>query len=173
MSLHLGTIFYAVFPLLYVLRNKHFLTKRKKGNSIRKNVWFKTHVYLATRVIDMAKQRPRFHLLPENEIAAFIGLYRCEGKCSSHRQEEEYQYSGVVGRSIAQRSEMEWTPENISSVSQSWSPQYRPIHLHWLSSQVVITGYVDSLLSECSKKHAKYDGNPDVGGPVRSVLNPA
>ena len=28
----------------------------------------------------MAQQRPRFRLLPESEIAAFIGLYRCEGK---------------------------------------------------------------------------------------------
>ena len=142
----------------------------KKGNSMGKNVWFKTHVYLATTVVYVAQQRPRFSFLPQSEIAFIIRLYRCGGKCSSHRQEEESQNCEVIRRSIRQWREMKWTPENSTSVSQSWSPQYRPIHLNWLSSQVVITRYVDSLLSECSKKHAKYDGNPDVGGPVRSVF---
>ena len=172
MSLHLGTIFYPVFPLFCVLHGKHFLTKRnsKTGNSMGKNVWFKTHVYLATTVVYVAQQRPRFSFLPQSEIAFIIRLYRCGGKCSSHRQEEESQNCEVIRRSIRLWREMKWTPENSTSVSQSWSPQYRPIHLNWLSSQVVITRYVDSLLSECSKKHAKYDGNPDVGGPVRSVF---
>ena len=36
MSLHLGTIFYPVFPLLCVLHSKHFLTKR---NLKKETLW--------------------------------------------------------------------------------------------------------------------------------------
>ena len=96
-------------------------TKRnlKKGNSMGKNVWFKTHVYLATTVVYVAQQRPRFSFLPQSEIAFIIRLYRCGGKCSSHRQEEESQNCEVIRRSIRQWREMKWTPENSTSVSQS------------------------------------------------------
>ena len=165
-SLHLGTIFYPVFPLWCVLHNKHGLTKRKKGNSIGKNVWFRTHVYVATRGINVAQQRPRFRVLPESEISAFISIYRCEGKCSVHRQEQECQLS-IIRWSFTQGCEVKWAPKN--SVSQS----YKSTTILHISELDIFAGYyygIRGLLRECWKTHVQYDGNPDAVWPLRSVF---
>ena len=98
----------SLFPLWCALHNKRYSTKCKKRNTIGKNVWFRTHVCLATGRVDVAQKRPRFGLLSEGEILTVVCLLRCQEKCPWHRQEEKGQGGSVVPWSLGQRRKMEY-----------------------------------------------------------------